>query len=76
MAIAAGCGLRAILLRLCVKTVVVTFMWFIVKERTGEIRELLARAVTTLALKICSWSRRRRSLRAADDCSFIWSDWN
>ena len=67
--------LAARLQRLGVETLVVIRVRLIMKKRSGQIGKLLARAVATLALKISSWSRRRRSLRAADDCSFIWSDW-
>jgi len=58
------------------KAFVVIGVWRGVKERAGEIGKLLARRMTTLALQIRWWRRRCRRTRAADDCTFIWSDWN
>jgi len=71
MAIAAGSGLRAILLRLCMEAVVVAIVRLVVKERTSEIRQLLARAMTALTLKVRGRRGRGRGVWSTDDCAFV-----
>lgn len=68
--------LAACLQRFGVETLVVIRVRLVMKKRSGQVGKLFAGGVATLALKISSWSRRRRSIRLADDCSLIWSDWN
>lgn len=65
-------GLAATLNRLRMKTVIVGSMYFRVKPGAAEIRQSLARRVTTLALKVWgnNLSGRRTRRRAGRSCWF------
>lgn len=77
MTIAARRSLRAaVLFRLRVKAVVVTFVWLNMKERAGQVRKLFARSVTSLALKIRRRGRRRCGVWSTDDRAFVWMNWS
>src|ERR1041385_2575020 len=74
VAIAAERSLRAVLFCLRMEAVVVSFVRFTVKERTGEIGKLLAGAVTALTLQV-RWRRGRGGgVWFTDDCAFVWAD--
>ena len=74
MTVAAGGGLSPVLFRLRVKAVVVAFVWFIVKERTSQIRQLLAWAMTDLTLKVRRRRGRRCGVWSTDERPFVWAD--